>query len=190
MDAYAGSFGRTFVAADMGGAQGPLGYFIAAEALDERGWREHSKTRIGRMFARGDWRSGVDGVGAAFTLADNKLNGTQALPLSMLSNPKQPYTWPDTTDNRLGFGNLSWTHAFAEDAILAANAYFRHLRTSGINSNVNGEYNPATSPSEAFNVQSDASTSAWGISGTPSGRIRSTSAAAAGSNDPADRPPA
>ena len=164
IEAYAGSFGRTFLAADAGGAQGPFGYFIAGEALDERGWREHSKTRIGRLYARGDWRSGADDVGAAFTLADNKLNGTQALPLSMLSNPKQPYTWPDTTDNRLGFANLSWTHAFTEDTILAANAYYRRLRTSGINSNVNGEYDATTSPSEAFNVQSDATTNAWGAS--------------------------
>jgi len=164
IEAYAGSFGRTFLAADAGGAEGPFGYFVAGEALDERGWREHSKTQIGRLYARGDWRSGADSVGAAFTFADNKLNGTQALPLSMLSDPKQPYTWPDTTNNRLGFGNLNWTHAFTQDTILAANAYYRQLRTSGINSNVNGEYDPATSPSEAFNVQSEANTSAWGAS--------------------------
>jgi outer membrane receptor protein involved in Fe transport len=100
----------------------------------------------------------------AFTFADNNLNGTQALPLSMLSDPKQPYTWPDITHNRLGFGNLSWTHAFADDMVLAANAYYRQLKTSGVNSNVNGEYDPATSPSEAFNVQSEANTSAWGAS--------------------------
>jgi hypothetical protein len=163
LEAYAGSFGRTFVSA-AGGSQGPLGYFVAGEALDEQGWRDHSKTRIGRIYARGDWRSGADDVGAAFTFADNRLNGTQALPLSMLSNPKQPYTWPDSTDNRLGFGNLSFTHAFAEDTILAANAYYRQLRTSGINSNVNGRYDPITSPPEAFNVQSDANTRAWGAS--------------------------
>ena len=164
VEAYAGSFGRTFLAADAGGTQGPIGYFVAGEALEDQGWREHSRTRIGRLYARGDWRSGADDVGVAFTFADNNLNGTQALPLSMLSDPKQPYTWPDTTENRLGFGNLSWTHAFADDMVLAANAYYRQLKTSGVNSNVNGDYDPEASPSEAFNVQSDATTKAWGAS--------------------------
>ena len=161
-EAYAGSFGRTFVGADAGGASGPFAFFVAGEALHDNGWRDHSATRIGRLYARGDWRDGVDDVGVAFTFADNSLNGTQALPLSMLGNPRQPYTWPDATQNQLGFVNASWTHAFAEDTLLAANAYYRQLRTTGVNSNVNGSYDPITSPSEAFNVQSAADTKAWG----------------------------
>ena len=48
VEAYAGSFGRTFLAADAGGTQGPIGYFVAGEALEEQGWRDHSRTRIGR----------------------------------------------------------------------------------------------------------------------------------------------
>ena len=67
VEAYAGSFGRAFLAADAGGTQGPIGYFVAGEALEEQGWRDHSRTRIGRLYARGDWRSGADDVGAAFT---------------------------------------------------------------------------------------------------------------------------
>ena len=92
------------------------------------------------------------------------LSGTQALPLSMLGNPRQPYTWPDTTDNRLAFFNATASHAFSPDAIVTANAYYRQLTTSGVNSNVNGDYDPVTSPAQGFNVQSDATTRTWGAS--------------------------
>ncbi len=90
------------------------------------------------------------------TLADNHLEGTQALPVSMLGNPKQAYTWPDTTDNRLGFGSVNWQHAIDQTTIVAANAYFRQVKTSGVNSNVNGDYAPPADPHEAFNLFSDA----------------------------------
>ena len=163
-DVHGGSYGRASFAADAGGTNGALGYFAAAEALDERGWRDHSASRIGRLYARADWRQGADDVGVAVTVADNRLNGTQALPLSMLGDPKQPYTWPDTTQNRLGFVNTTWSHAFDDDTLLAASAYYRQLTTTGVNSNVNGEYDPVTSPAEGFNVQSDANTRAWGVS--------------------------
>ena len=162
IEAYAGSFGRKWIAADAGGANGPLAGFVAAEALDDGGWREHSSTRIARLYARVDWREGADDIGVSMSVADNSLHGTQALPLSMLGNPRQPYTWPDTTQNRLAFGDVAWTHAFAEDTILAANGYYRRLRTNGGNSNVNGDYDAAASPAEAFNIQSNAGTSAWG----------------------------
>ncbi len=162
IEAYAGSFGRRAIAADAGGASGPWAGFAAVEALHDDGWREHSATRIARVYARGDWREAADDIGIAVSLADNSLNGTQALPLSMLRNPRQPYTWPDSTQNQLGFGNATWTHAFAEDTLLAVNGYYRRLRTTGVNSNVNGDYDPVESPAEAFNLQTAATTRSWG----------------------------
>jgi len=164
VEAYGGSFGRAFAGGEVGGASGPLAFFAAGEALHDSGWREHSATRIGRLFTRGDWRDGGDEASVSVTLADNHLSGTQALPLSMLGNPKQPYTWPDTTDNRLAFFNATASHAFSPDAIVTANAYYRQLTTNGVNSNVNGDYDPVTSPAQGFNVQSDATTRTWGAS--------------------------
>ena len=160
----AGSFHRTAISAEAGGNDGHLGYFIAAEGINDGGWRDHSSTTIRRMFARADARSANDRLSVAVTLADNYLEGTQALPVSMLDNPKQPYTWPDTTENRLGFVNATWLHNFDADTLVTTNAYYRRLRTSGVNSNVNGEYDPPDEPFEAFNLQTAATTSTWGAS--------------------------
>jgi outer membrane receptor protein involved in Fe transport len=160
----AGSFARTEVAAQAGGNDGTFGFFAAAEGIRDDGYRDHSSARVQRIYARADMRSANDQFNLGLSLADNQLEGTQALPVSMLGNPRQAYTWPDTTDNRLTFINGNWLHAFAPDAVLAGNAYFRRITTSGVNSNVNGDYAPPEQPSEAFNLSTSETTRAWGAS--------------------------
>jgi len=163
-EASAGSFGRAEISADGGSNDGTLAAYAAFEGIDDDGWRDHASTRIRRLYARADARTGYGDFSVAATLADNHLEGTQALPVSMLGEPKQAYTWPDTTENRLGFFNGNWQHALDAKTIVAANAYYRRLRTSGTNSNVNGEYAPPARPFEAFNLLSTADTRSWGAS--------------------------
>jgi len=160
----AGSFGRTEASAELGGNDGTLGLFVAAEGIHDDGYRDHASTRIQRLYGRADARTGSDQYTIALNLADNHLEGTQALPVSMLGNPKQAYTWPDSTENRLNFVSGTWQHPFAEDTVLTGNAYYRRITTSGYNSNVNGDYAPPEQPSEAFNLFTASTTSAWGAS--------------------------
>ena len=160
----AGSFGRVEASADAGVNHGGLAGFAAFESIDEDGWRDHASTRIRRLYARLDGREESNEFNVAATVADNHLEGTQALPVSMLSNPRQAYTWPDTTDNRLAFASANAQHGFDADTLLAANAYYRQLRTSGINSNVNGDFAPPEQPFEAFNLSTSANTRSWGAS--------------------------
>jgi iron complex outermembrane receptor protein len=162
--ASAGSFGRTEVAAEAGGNDGTFGLFVAAEGIHDDGYRDHSSTRIQRFYGRADAHAGPDRFNVALTLADNHLEGTQALPVSMLVNPRQAYTWPDTTDNRLDFVSANGQHPFAEDTVLAGNAYYRRITTSGVNSNVNGDYAPPVQPNEAFNLSTTSTTRSWGAS--------------------------
>ena len=160
----AGSFGRVEVSADAGVSEGGLAAFAAFESIAEDGWRDHASTRIRRLYARVDERDDRNAFNIAATLADNHLEGTQALPVSMLSNPRQAYTWPDATDNRLAFVSGNAQHAFEPGTLLAANAYYRQMRANGINSNVNGGYAPPADPFEAFNLSTDATTRSWGAS--------------------------
>ncbi len=164
ISASGGSFGRAEFAAEAGGNDGTFGLFAAAEGIKDDGYRDHSSTRIQRFYGRADVHAGADQFNVDVSVADNHIDGTQALPVSMLDNPKQPYTWPDTTENRLGFVSGNWQHAFAADSVLAANAYYRRIATSGVNSNVNGDYDPPDQPSEAFNLYTAATTRSWGAS--------------------------
>lgn len=131
LEASTGSFGRTELAAEAGGNDGRFGFYVAAEGIDDDGYRDHSSSRIRRMYARGDAHAGDDELGVGVTLADNHLEGTQALPVSMFGDPRQAYTWPDTTKNRLLFVNANrqridnlFDTALQNFGILGAN-YFR-----------------------------------------------------------------
>ena len=159
-----GSFGRNELEASGGANDGQRAGFAAFEGLDDRGWREHSASRIRRLYLRGDARGEADDLSLAGTFADNHLEGTQALPLSMLGNPRQAYTWPDWTDNRLEFVSLKARHTFDEANVAAANVYYRHARFDGFNSNVNGDYDPPDDPFDSSNVASTAKTRSWGAS--------------------------
>jgi outer membrane receptor protein involved in Fe transport len=160
----AGSFGRVEVSADGGYHDGALAAFAAFESIDDDGWRDHSSARIRRFYTRLDGRTDQNSANLAVSLADNFLEGTQALPTSMLANPRQAYTWPDTTENRLVFVNGNAQHAFDDNTLLEANAYYRRIRASGVNSNVNDNFAPPDDPFEAANVDTSATTQSWGAS--------------------------
>lgn len=137
--AYGGSFGRRALEAESGGARGSTDFFVAGTAFRESGWREHTSSEINQVFAklgREDARNDLD---FSVTVADNKLAGTQALPLSMLGSPRQAYTWPDETDNRLAGVNLRASRVIDEENLVFANVYYRETRTRVFNSNVNDD---------------------------------------------------
>ena len=161
----AGSFGRAEVAADAGVHDGGLAAFAAFESIDDDGWRDHASTRIRRLYARIDGRTERDELSLAATLADNYLEGTQALPVSMLGNPRQAYTWPDSTDNRLAFVSASGQHAFDAGTLLAANAYFaENSAPAASTATSTATTRRREQPFEAFNLATDASTQTWGAS--------------------------
>jgi len=158
-----GSFGRGAASFETGGAQDALDWFVTGNYLTEHGWRDHSPSLVQQFFGKVSWRQADTELVLSASLADNHLDGTQTLPVSMLPNPRQAYTWPDTTVNRLGFVNAQGTQIAGETAVTTANAYFRQLTTAGTNSNVNGAYDPATGDSPpAFLVQSDIASRGWG----------------------------
>jgi iron complex outermembrane recepter protein len=149
--AYGGSFGRWALEAEAGGRRGGADYFVAGTAFREAGWREHSSSEINQVFAklgREDARNDLD---LSVTAADNKLAGTQALPLSMLGSPRQAYTWPDETENRLGGLNLRASRVLDEQNLLFANLYYRETRTNVFNSNVNDDCGTGTCAFTAVN---------------------------------------
>jgi len=132
-----GSFGRLGAEFESGGARDGRHYYLAGNRFSERGWRDFSPSRVDQVFARlgtGDSSGRVD-----LTLlgADTSLDGTQALPSSMLAAPRQPYTWPDRTENRLVFANLSATRRVGADNLIAGNVFVRDLSSRNLNSNVN-----------------------------------------------------
>lgn len=137
-----GSFGRYGANVSAGGQHQGFDYFLSGNVQNDDGWRKHSQSRVRQVYAESGYRFGTTSVQLDFIGADNSLHGTQALPKSFLNDPKQSYTWPDYTDNRLGFLILQGKHLFGDNWILSGNLYFRNLRTKAFDSNVSDGYDP------------------------------------------------
>src|SRR5262245_52132427 len=134
---YGGSWGRRAFEVEAGGARGSADFFLAGNVFRENGWREHTSSAINQLFAKTGYEDDRNDVDFSITVADNDLTGTQALPLSMLDSPRQAYTWPDETDNRLLGLNLRVSRVIDDANLVVANLYYRETKSKIFNSNVN-----------------------------------------------------
>lgn len=123
-----GSWGRSQFQLEAGGKKGDVDYFVAGNVFHEDGWRDHSNTNVKQLFSKVGWQNETSDLDLTMLLADNEMHGTQGLPLSMLGNPKQAYSWPDSIGNRLAMFNLKGSHFVSDDKLLAGNVYYRQNR--------------------------------------------------------------
>ena len=154
-----GSFGRRTLEAETGGHGERADYFAAVNLQDETGWREHSPSSLRQGFFKAGWQDSRTDLDVSLSLADNAMQGTQALPVSMLANPRQAYTYPDRTQNRMSFLTARASRFLGDDVLLSGTTYVRGLRQSTFASNVNGDFDPAAGAApgnpEAFNARGD-----------------------------------
>ncbi|MGH8688534.1 MAG: TonB-dependent receptor [Burkholderiales bacterium] len=138
----AGSFGRRSAEMEHGGHGENADWFVAADALNEDGWQQHSSSRLRRAFAKGGWQDSRTDLDVSIGLADNALEGAQTLPLAMLGSPQQPYTWPDRTENSLAFLLARASRYVSDDVLVTGSAYLRRLHQTNVSSNVNDDFDP------------------------------------------------
>jgi outer membrane receptor protein involved in Fe transport len=138
----AGSFGARGIELEAGGTRGELDGFATVHLADDRGWAEHNPSRVRQFFGKVGWQDEASDLDVTATLADNALEGTQTLPLSMSGNLRQPYTYPDRNANKLVFLAAKGSRFLGEDLLLGGNAYFRRYRNVNVSSNVNDDFDP------------------------------------------------
>ena len=135
--ATGGSWGRRAFEFEAGGENKDrnLDYFIAGNIFHEDGWRDHSSSDVKQIFAKTGWHNDQTDLDLSLALADNEMEGTQALPHSMWGNTKQAYTYPDSIKNKLAMVALKGTHFLADDKLIAGNLYYRSSNARSFNSN-------------------------------------------------------
>lgn len=135
-----GSFGRKTAQVQWGGVAGSLDYFATGEFFDDRGWAQHNPSRVEQLFAKVGWQNEKTDLDLSFTGADNRLQGTQTLPLSFLNDIQQAYTFPDLNINKLAFVTLKGSRFLSDSLLLGGNAYYRQYRNQSVASDVNDDY--------------------------------------------------
>ncbi|MEJ0098453.1 MAG: TonB-dependent receptor [Pseudomonadota bacterium] len=97
-----GSWGREQAQASIGGNNGKLAGFVAANAFYEKGWRDDSPSRVDQFYGRGDLAVENGMITASVLAADNRLIGNGLIPLSLYrERAESVFTSPDRTGNRL-----------------------------------------------------------------------------------------
>ena len=169
-----GSWGRKAAEVEYGAHGEKADLFVAGNFVDEDGWREHSPSRLKTVFGKVGWEREDTDVDVSLMLADNTLEGTQALPIGWLDTRKQAYTWPDRNENQVAFLNARASHFLTADKLLAGNLYYRRYTNDNFSSNVNNNCaNPALFPGaciggfaalapQAFNDRSRIVTNGYG----------------------------
>jgi outer membrane receptor protein involved in Fe transport len=134
-----GSFGRWGASAEAGGADAGSGldYFLAGNFDREQGFRDYSAQQVQQLFAKARWHdaAGRTLIELSGATADTVLNGTQSLPMDMLSTPKGAYTWPDAIDNRMRLVTLKASHWLDGTNQLSGQVYWRQSNARSLNSN-------------------------------------------------------
>jgi iron complex outermembrane recepter protein len=159
VSALGGSWRRKSFEFEHGGHGEKNDVYVAGTFFDEDGWRDHSSSQVRQMFAKFGREEAETDFDLSIVVADNTLEGTQALPISYLGNRQQAYTWPDRNENQLVFLNGRASHFFDATTLLAANIYLRNYTNNSFSSNVNDDCeDPAINPGFCVN----------GFAGTPS----------------------
>jgi iron complex outermembrane receptor protein len=134
-----GAYGRTGFSAQAGAQRDGIAAYVAADSVDDQGWRQASPSRVRRLYTDVGAR-GEDGeFHLAFTAADNFFGATAATPIQLLQqNWASIYTAPQTTENKLAFLTSNLTYRPSDTLSLQAVLYFRgfwqfHVDGNGTN---------------------------------------------------------
>lgn len=132
-----GSYGRIGGSAQAGGQKGNVAGYIAADAVNDDGWRDFSSSsRLRRVYLDVGAKDDMTEVHVSVTAADNKLGSVAATPLEMLNQRwSSVYTWPQNTHNQLAFVQANANYKATDTLTLQGNAYFRGLWQSHVDGN-------------------------------------------------------
>ncbi len=137
ISASTGSFGRRTLDVETGGRHGPWDWFITGHSASDAGWADHNPSRVRQLFAKAGWREDGSDLDVSLVAADNRLGGTQTLPLSWSNNIRQAYTYPDENRNRATLLTVKGSQELSPAWLLTGNAYARRFVNRNFSSNAN-----------------------------------------------------
>lgn len=120
-------------------AQG-LHWYATANRFKEDGWRTDSSSDVAQLFGKLGWADARTELAVSVALADNVLTGNGLQEQRLLERDyASVYTKPDLTANKASYLNFSATHKIGDALRLAGNAYYRKIKTSTFNGDLNDD---------------------------------------------------
>ena len=136
----AGSFGKQKYRLRVGGAEGPIDYYVGGSYYRDTGWRDESASHLGKMFFKvGLQRDGTD-LTLSYQRAENRIQQPGSLPESELRRDRtQNFTPGDFYRPLLNMATLTLTQEVSESLALAATGFARGLSVEQFNANLVNE---------------------------------------------------
>jgi len=138
VQAILGSYARRALEFEHGSSSAGMSWYVAGTLFGEDGWRDQSPSRVQQVFSKVSWKSATANAALTVAHANNSLTGNGPQDQRLLDRRyASVYTTPDTTDNESTFVNLAGRRALAPTHSMSWNAYYRDLRTSTLNGDIN-----------------------------------------------------
>jgi outer membrane receptor protein involved in Fe transport len=134
-----GSSGRKAVQGSYGAGKATgFNWFLAGNVFHESGWRFDSPSDVRQGFGRVGWRTAKTDIGLTMSFAYNKLIGNGLQDYRLLQKDySSVYSIPDSTADRARSFNFILRHTFTDALTFSGNAWYRNIRTEGIDANLN-----------------------------------------------------
>lgn len=131
-----GSFGRRAVTVQSGGQHGNVAAYIAADALNDKGWRDRSDSKLRRLYADIGARGESSEFHLSYTGASNSFGAAAATPIEMLNRRwSSIYTTPQTYQNQLNFITATASYDISDRLNLKSVLYYRGFRQKHVDGN-------------------------------------------------------
>ncbi len=129
-----GSFERYSATAEWGANAGPWAVYFGATRFDENGWRTAQPSEVTQAVADVAYSDETIDAGVTFTYADSSINGNAPAPVELLdANRSAVFTYPDITDNRLGFVQGRFNVSASPTWSVQLTGYYRDLDRKTLN---------------------------------------------------------
>ena len=131
-----GSYGHGMASAQWGMEDGAFSFYGAAEGVTDEGWRFHSQSNLGRLYADAGWRFGNSEIHLVASGAATSLGVVGPTPFDLIQrNAKSVYTFPQTTRNTIGSLALNGKSRLDENWQIEASVYVRSLKQRHVDGN-------------------------------------------------------
>ncbi|MFD1106353.1 TonB-dependent receptor [Sphingobium olei] len=132
--ATGGRFGYAEASMAAGFADGAFSGFGAIQYSRERGWRNHSPSRLVNGYIDLGLDAERGGIHAKLVGADTDLTGNGVAPVELLAaNRRAVFTWPDNSRSRYGRVSLHPWVALSDTSRLEASLYAQRLTLRTVN---------------------------------------------------------
>src|SRR5258708_4003584 len=131
-----GSYGRLNGNVQFGMRKDDVAIYIAAQGLNERGWRQNSPSELARVYGDVGWRHDGNEMHLVLSAASNAFGVVAAAPIELLQRDwTSTYTWPQTTQNQNILAAINGKYLLADNWTLQSNVYLRSFRQAHLDGN-------------------------------------------------------